>query len=68
MLGSQHINRKIASDTFFSRISMGLSFADFQKKNQWIIDLRKLKKELLRLHIHRIVLEQGLYFIFHPEK
>lgn len=46
MLGIQHINGKIASDTFFNRISMGLTFADFQKKKSMDNRFKKTKKRI----------------------
>lgn len=46
MLGIQHINGKINSNNFFNRISMGLSFADFQKKRSMDNRFKKSKKRI----------------------
>lgn len=46
MLGIQHINGKIGSDTFFDKISDGLTFDDFTKKQSVNNRFKKNKKRI----------------------
>lgn len=46
MLGIQHIDGKIGGDTFFEKISNGLTFADFQKKKSMDNRFKKAKKRI----------------------
>ena len=46
MLGIQHINGKIGGDTFFKKISDGLSFKDFEQKQSMSNRFKKMKKRI----------------------
>lgn len=62
MLGIQHINGKIGSDTFFNRISEGLTFADFQKKKSMDNRFKKAKKRITSFACMYNCLKTGTVF------
>ena len=56
MLGIQHINGKISRETFFEKISSGLSFSDFEEKQSMKNRLKKVTSGIKILPIQEMSL------------